>query len=241
MFAERSPPPPRLLRFFTRPFLPLFSCLSFSAFEYLLPDTGYVSRSFGFSDCFSLCFPIFVCAFFQSCVFFAGESLLPCAPKCRSDGGTSNIKIWYVRTVYNAPARTPTWTSHHRQTLHVFFQLFLVFFFCVDDRNHPRPIQFCAPIAVGNEAKVRIFWPPATPPACSPYEPGGGLLAKLRSALIASLGQYTAAVQYTGWFLRKYNRYWPSQQVPSPSNVGLEYLRCIEGKNNETSTKIISR
>ena len=51
----------------------------------------------------------------------------------------------------------------------------------------------------------------------------------LRSALLASLGRYTAAVQYTDWFWIQYNRYWLNQPVPSPTfqpitQINLKYL-----------------
>ena len=53
--------------------------------------------------------------------------------------------------------------------------------------------------------------------------------SSLRSALFASLGQYTAAVQYTDWFWLQYNRYWLNQPVPSPTfqpitQINLKYL-----------------
>ena len=52
----------------------LFLCV-----EYLLPDTGYTWRSFVFSFCFSFSFRIVLSVL--SRVLFAGESLLPCAPR----------------------------------------------------------------------------------------------------------------------------------------------------------------
>ena len=88
--------------------------------------------------------------------------------------------------------------------------------FLCDDHNNPRPIQFWAPIVMGNEAKMRIFLASGGASSGAPSRAGGGLFAEPRSALLASLGQYTAAVQYTDWFLPQYNRYWLSQPMPSP-------------------------
>ena len=50
---------------------------------------------------------------------------------------------------------------------------------------------------MGNEAKMRIFWAYGGASTAPPSRAGGGLFAELRSALQASIGQYTAAVQYT--------------------------------------------
>ena len=50
---------------------------------------------------------------------------------------------------------------------------------------------------MGNEAKMRISLASGGASRGGPSRAGGGLLAELRSALVASLGQYTAAVQYT--------------------------------------------
>ena len=49
-----------------------------------------------------------------------------------------------------------------------------------------------------NEARMRIFLAFGGASSGAPSRAGGGLLAELRSALLASFGQYcTAAVQYT--------------------------------------------
>ena len=67
---------------------------------------------------------------------------------------------------------------------------------------------------MGDEAKMRIFLASAGASSGAPSRVRGGLLAEvrspasLRSALLASLGQYTAAVQYTDAFLPQYNRYY---------------------------------
>ena len=80
------------------------------------------------------------------------------------------------------------------------FSLKSIFFFDVDDRHHPRPMQFRASIVMGNEAKTRFFFYSGGASSGAPSPAGGGRLASLRSALLASLGQYTAAIQYTDFF-----------------------------------------
>ena len=64
----------------------LFVCV-----ESLPPDTGNMQR---FLDFLVLFFVLFSCCCLSvlSCVLFAGESLLSCAPRVGSDGVRLNIK-----------------------------------------------------------------------------------------------------------------------------------------------------
>ena len=59
---------------------------------------------------------------------------------------------------------------------------------------------------MGNEAKMRIFGASGGASSGAASRAGRGLLAELRSALLASLGHYTAAAQYTDCCLPQYNR-----------------------------------
>ena len=77
-----------------------------------------------------------------SCVSFAGESL---CPKGGSDGVTIKYKKYdmYVRTLFIMHLRERQHEERHIiATACIFLDFFLVFFCVVDDRKHPRPIQF---------------------------------------------------------------------------------------------------
>ena len=58
---------------------------------------------------------------------------------------------------------------------------------------------------MGKEAEMRVLEASGGASSGLPSRAGRGLLAEL--APLASLGQYTAAVQYTDSFLPQHNRY----------------------------------
>ena len=178
----------------------LFLCV-----EYLLPATVFrvVFRSvFVFW---------FVCALLYFVCWWEPTTL---CPKSRSDGVTQNIKIWYVATIYNSPTCAREHQQHQERhiiaTRCTYFSWLFLVFFCGDDRNHPRPIKVLSPDSDGKWSENASFLGLRRRLQRAPLTSRGGPIGR------ATLGQYTATVQYTDCFLPQYNPYWLSQPVPSP-------------------------
>ena len=104
---------------------------------------------------------------------------------------------------FNAPARTPTLknvTSSPYIRGKYFCWFFVGFFFVDGDRTATIPwtIQYRAPNVMGNEAKMRKVWGLRRRLQLGRLPSGRWPIGRATlSALLALLGRYSAAVQYT--------------------------------------------